>query len=38
MTKHEAAVIMAYTGVCTLVGEDMNIFFNYACGLLGCPI
>ena len=38
MNKTEAAVIMAYTGVCLLVGEDMTIFQRYVCGLLGHPI
>lgn len=38
MTKYEAAVIMAYTGVCLLVGEDMKYFQHYVCGLLGHPI
>lgn len=38
MTKHEAAIIMAYTGVCLLVGDDMGIFQRYVCGLLGHPI
>lgn len=38
MTKYEAAVIMAYTGVCLLVGDDMAIFQRYVCGLLGHPI
>ena len=38
MTKHEAAIIMAYTGVCLLVGEDMKYFQRYVCGLLGRPI
>ena len=38
MTKHEAAIIMAYTGVCLLVGKDMVIFRRYVCGLLGHPI
>lgn len=38
MTKYEAAVIMAYTGVCLLVGDDMSYFQRYVCGLLGHPI
>ena len=29
MTKYEAAIIMAYTGVCLLVGEDMKYFQRY---------
>lgn len=35
MTKHECAVIMAYTGTCTLVGKDLNYFYAYASELLG---
>jgi hypothetical protein len=35
MTKYEAAVIMAYTGVCTLVGNDLDYYYKYVCGLLG---
>lgn len=38
MTKYEAAIIMAYTGVCLLVGEDMKYFQHYVCGLLGHTI
>jgi hypothetical protein len=38
MTKHEAAVIMAYTGVCTLVGDDLEYFYKYVYGILGKPI
>lgn len=38
MTKHEAVIIMAYTGVCLLVGEDMKHFQRYVCEILGRPI
>ena len=29
MTKHECAVVMAYTGVAMLKGEDFSIFHHY---------
>lgn len=35
MTKHECAVVMAYTGSCTLAGKDLNYFYAYASELLG---
>ena len=38
MTKYEAAVIMAYTGVCMLTGEDFNIFHAYIEKLMGRPV
>lgn len=37
MTKREAAVVMAYTGVCMLEGEDMNLFYEYLAKLFGRP-
>lgn len=38
MTKKEAAIIMAYTGVTTLSGEDFRIFHEYAEKMLGRPV
>lgn len=38
MTKHEAAVIQAYTGIAMLVGDDFQIFTKYCEDLLGHPI
>jgi len=39
MTKHEAAIVMAYTGVCMLKGDDFNDFFwKYCEELYGRPI
>lgn len=35
MTKKEAVVIEAYTGVCMLTGEDRNLFFKYINQLMG---
>lgn len=38
MTKHEAAVIQAYTGIVMLVGDDISIFTEYCEKLVGHPI
>lgn len=38
MTKHEAAIIQAYTGITMLVGDDFQIFTKYCADLLGHPI
>ena len=38
MTKHELAVIMAYTGVCMLEGKDFNIYLKYVEDLIGRPV
>ena len=38
MTKHEAAVIQAYTGIAMLIGDDFPIFTKYCEDLLGHPI
>jgi hypothetical protein len=38
MTKHELAIIMAYTGISTLTGEDFNIFHKYVEDLMGRPV
>lgn len=38
MTKHELAIIMAYTGITTLAGEDFGIFHKYAESLMGRPV
>ena len=38
MTKREAAIIMAYTGVVMLTGDDFVIFGKYCKELLGFSI
>lgn len=38
MTKCEAAIIMAYTGVVMLVGDDMEIFWKYCEKIYGKSI
>lgn len=38
MTKHECAVVMAYTGISMLQGEDFDIYHKYITDLLGRPV
>lgn len=38
MTKHECAVIMAFTGVAMLKGNDIDIFYEYVAKILGRPV
>lgn len=38
MTKRECAVVMAYTGVTMLQGDDFGIFHKYCEDLIGHPI
>lgn len=38
MTDPERAIIMAYTGVCMLHGDKLNIFYKYIEELLGYPV
>lgn len=38
MTKEECAIIMAYTGICMLTGEDFGIFHKYVENIMGRPI
>lgn len=38
MTKHECAIVMAYTGACMLSGEDFNTFHEYIEKLMGRPV
>lgn len=38
MTTREAAVIMAYTGVALLVGDDLDIFHRYVQELMERPV
>ena len=38
MTKREAAIIMATTGVCMLTGRDMSLFYRYLTELMGRPV
>ena len=38
MTKRECAIVMAYTGVCMLAGENFSIFHKYIEERLGRPV
>ena len=38
MTKQECAIIQAYTGVCMLSDDDMDIFYSYLEYLYGYPV
>ena len=38
MTKREAAVVMAFTGVALLVGDDFTYFHKYVEELMGRPV
>lgn len=38
MTKHECAVIMAYTGIAMLRGDDLSHFYDYLSGIAGRPV
>lgn len=38
MTKHEAAIVEIFTGVCMLTGNDRKYVYEYAEKLIGRPI
>ena len=38
MTKREATIIEAYTGICMLTGEDTKLVYDYASKLLGFQV
>ena len=38
MTKQECAIVMAYTGVCMLSGENFKIFHKYVEDIMGRPV
>lgn len=38
MTKRECAVIMTYTGVVMLTGDDSKYFYQYIAELMGRPV
>ena len=38
MTKQECAIVMAFTGICMLTGEDFGIFHKYVEDIMGKPI
>lgn len=38
MTNRERAIVMAYTKICMLTGENLKIFYDYAEEKLGRPV
>ena len=38
MTKHECAVVTAYTGISMLKGNDLKYLYKYLSGLIGGPV
>lgn len=38
MTKQEAAIVEAYTGITMLIGKDTSIFYEYIAKLMGRPV
>jgi len=38
MTKHECAIVTAFTGITMLTGEDIGIFYKYIEDKIGRPI
>ena len=38
MTKHECAVVTAYTEISMLRGDDLKYLYNYLSGFIGRPV
>ncbi len=38
MTKHECAVITAYTDIAMLKGDDLKYLYRYLSGIIGRPV
>lgn len=38
MTDKEKAIVMAYTGVCMLTGDKLQVFYKYIEDIMGRPI
>lgn len=38
MTKHECAIVSAYTGINMLHGDDLKYFYKYIEDLIGRPV
>lgn len=38
MTQRECAIVMAYTGVCMLKGDDLQVFYDYVAEIMGRPL
>lgn len=38
MTKAECAIVMAYTGISMLSGDDLDYFYKYLAQIMGRPV
>ena len=38
MTKHECAIVTAYTGFAMLKGSDLKYLYDYLSGFIGRPV
>jgi hypothetical protein len=38
MTKHECAVVTAYTGIAMLKGDNLKYLYDYLSGMIGRPV
>ncbi|MEE5993995.1 MAG: hypothetical protein V3G42_12265 [Oscillospiraceae bacterium] len=38
ITKQECAILMAYTGIAMLKGDDLFYFYDYLSGIIGRPV
>ena len=38
ITKQECAILMAYTGITMLKGNDLFYFYDYLSGIIGRPV
>ena len=38
MTKHECAIVTAYTDISMLKGDDLKYLYNYLSGFIGRPV
>lgn len=38
MTKRECAIVMAYTGVCMLAGDNLGVYYKYVEEKIGRPV
>ena len=38
MTQRECAIVMAYTGVCMLKGDALQVFYDYVAEIMGRPL
>lgn len=38
MTKQECAIVMAYTGIVMLTGDNLSIYYKYLNDIMGRPV